>query len=154
MSVNIAPVDFETNIPGMVLSNVSAFAADQSPAAVRKNELIVDINHPIRVTLQWDQTGTSPWTDFFLGLAGATWHIKAMLQSVEGGPSASQTAVEVYAGGPGMKDIVVTFPANSVPEGTYQLFVNCHLKSGGGVHLATSFVARGRTYELFNSVMI
>jgi len=154
MAVNITPVDFETNIPGMVLGSVSASAADLSPIGVRKNELIVDINYPIQVTLQWDQTGTSPWTDFFLGLAGAAWHLKATLKNIDGGPSSVQSIVAGYVPGAGMKTVQLQFPANTLAEGTYELFVNCHLKSASNVHLATTFLSSHRVLELFDSVMV
>ena len=154
MSVSLNPVDFETNIPGMALSSVSASVADLAPFSVRKNELIVDINHPIEVTLQWDQTGTNPWTDFFLGLAGAAWHLKATLKNIDGGPSSVQSIVAGYVPGAGMKTVQLQFPANTLAEGTYELFMNCHLKSASNAHLATSFLSSHRVLELFDSVMV
>ncbi|MGY0196662.1 hypothetical protein ACWA7J_16470 [Leptothrix sp. BB-4] len=152
MSVSLNPVEFETNIPGMALSNVTAAVADLAPVA--KNELIVDINHAIEVTMRWDQTGTSPWTDFFLDLAGATWHLKATLKPVDGGASVPAIVTSAFAGGPGMRTVQVQFPANTLAVGTYELFVTCHLKSASNVHLATSMLSSHRVIELFQSVMV
>jgi hypothetical protein len=152
MSIPITPVDFETNIPGMVISAVSAEVSDLAPNPL--NELVVDRNVEIEAYLHWDQVGTNPWTDFFLGLANAQWHAKATLMSVDGGASASQVATQAYVGGAGPKTMKITFPANTLNEGTYQLFLSCHLKAGGGQHLATSFVAQGRAVEVFDALLV
>lgn len=152
MSIPITPVDFETNIPGMAIGAVSAEVSDLAPNPL--NHLVVDRNVDIEVYLHWDQAGTNLWTDFFLGLANAQWEAKATLMNVNGGASATQAAIQAYVGGAGLKTVKITFPANTVSEGTYQLFLNCHLKAGTGEHLATSFVAQGRAVEVFDALLV
>ena len=155
MTIPITPISFETNLPGMVLSNVSASVSDLAPPGTRKHDLIVDRNCAVQVELEWDQTGTNPWTDFFMSLANAAWHAKATLRNVDGGAASTQTKTEVYAGGPGPRDLTITFPADTLAEGTYQLFLSCHLKAAAGDHLATTFsAAQGQIIEVFDAALV
>jgi len=154
MSIPITPVDYETHIPGLELSGVSASFCDMAPPSMRKTERIIDKNFESRVELSWSQAGTNPWTDFFLTLANARWQATAMLKPVDGSALITRSATLVYPGSGPLRTVTVIFPADSLTEGMYQLFLNCHLKAGTGEDLATVFSAQGRTVEVFDAALV